>query len=198
MRVQRRHQKRLGSGAIGYSGSNHITAMLEIRDSRKYRGDDYKKLVPIIVHYGTIPDDFWRRWKERQGSEVEIIRCNGRWDAPEAKEATAETPAGLYTKSKEIAIKFCDGSTEQERKRSQGRRDVGRRPVGSGRLGEDEAQDGTSPRSAPSSRKPRFDPLANGTYPRSKIRGSNRTVPIVQAPRKVHTAAYDARAGVPP
>ena len=60
---------------IGYAGSNRIVAVAEVRDSRKYRGDDFRKPCPIIVRYGELPADFWAQWKARVGSEVELTRA---------------------------------------------------------------------------------------------------------------------------
>jgi hypothetical protein len=68
---------------IGYSGSNKITAVLEVRDGPAYVGEDWKKPVPIIVHYGSVPAMFVDQWKARQGSELDIQQ------RPEAKAASA-------------------------------------------------------------------------------------------------------------
>ena len=42
---------------IGYSGSNHILAVVEIRDGRKYLGEgpSERQIVEFVLHYGEIP-----------------------------------------------------------------------------------------------------------------------------------------------
>ena len=63
---------------IGYNGSNHIIAVLEIREGRDlqikfndptgYEGKG--TMVPIVVHYGAVPEDFNQQWKERMGYRI--------------------------------------------------------------------------------------------------------------------------------
>jgi GNAT superfamily N-acetyltransferase len=55
---------------VGYSGSNHIVAVLEVRNGKQYREDNGP--VPLIVHYGTVPEEFKTQWKQRMGSELAI------------------------------------------------------------------------------------------------------------------------------
>jgi len=89
---------------IGYSGSNHIVAVLELHDYEKR--DDGGYVTPITVHYGTIPEDFLRQHKERMGGEIEVTKRNGRRDAPEAKEAAGQrTP--LHTALLELRPQFA-------------------------------------------------------------------------------------------
>lgn len=58
---------------IGYSGSNHILAVAEIREGHQWH--ENKEPVPIIVHYGTLPEDFFKQWKERKGYEISLIQA---------------------------------------------------------------------------------------------------------------------------
>ena len=61
---------------IGYSGSNHILAVVEIRDGNQHivkEGD--KSIVPMIVYYGEIPEDFWAQWRERFGYQVTVTQA---------------------------------------------------------------------------------------------------------------------------
>ena len=60
---------------IGYAGSNRITAVVEMLDGRKYRGDDWKKPTRLVIHYGTIPHDFFAQYKERYGGEFLVDRA---------------------------------------------------------------------------------------------------------------------------
>ena len=63
---------------IGYSGSNRIISILELRDGRKYRGDDWRKPTQCLIWYGeTIPNDFLNQYKERYGGEIEFWRMGG-------------------------------------------------------------------------------------------------------------------------
>src|SRR5208337_3627836 len=81
---------------IGFSGSNHILAIVEIRNSQKYeyKNAEDRTVVPMIVHYGQIPEDFWKQWNERMGYVVDIQK-------PEAKAAGYMNPA--YKKFWELA-----------------------------------------------------------------------------------------------
>jgi hypothetical protein len=58
---------------IGYSGSNHILAVIEVQDGRQYT-DNWKSPTKLIVHYGTVPEDFFTQWKARKGSEYEVVK----------------------------------------------------------------------------------------------------------------------------
>lgn len=57
---------------IGYSGSNHILAVAEVRDSGKYRAKSGDP-AQIIVHYGTLPGDFLEQWRQRVGDNFQVI-----------------------------------------------------------------------------------------------------------------------------
>ncbi len=70
---------------IGFSGSNHILALLEIRDTRKARGEDYSQPAQMILHWGTIPQDFWTQWQNRHGSKYELIDARKGDQKPKAK-----------------------------------------------------------------------------------------------------------------
>jgi GNAT superfamily N-acetyltransferase len=63
--------------SIGYSGSNHILGVIEIRDGNQYRttNPDGGSIVPMILHYGTMPQDFWKQWNERNGAKVELQKA---------------------------------------------------------------------------------------------------------------------------
>ena len=60
---------------IGFNGSNRIIAVAEIREGHQWRGPDGKGPVKIIMHYGTLPADFFKQWKERKGSEVTVLKA---------------------------------------------------------------------------------------------------------------------------
>ena len=55
---------------IGYSGSNRITGVVEILPTEKNGAGESE--TPMIIHYGTIPDDFFEQWNRRYGSEIEL------------------------------------------------------------------------------------------------------------------------------
>jgi 8-oxo-dGTP pyrophosphatase MutT (NUDIX family) len=63
---------------IGYSGANHIVAVLEIRDGDAYReekGPDGKrewKPTPVVVHYGSVPEKFKQDFAKQRG-EFEVV-----------------------------------------------------------------------------------------------------------------------------
>ena len=59
---------------IGYSGSNHIIAVIEVRDSKQYRGDDYKKPAQLIMQYGNMPGDFLEQWRSRVGGNFQVVK----------------------------------------------------------------------------------------------------------------------------
>jgi ribosomal protein S18 acetylase RimI-like enzyme len=62
---------------IGYSGSNHITAVAEVRDGTKYRETEaggFAKPSHIIVHYGTLPQNFLDQYKERVGDRFVVTK----------------------------------------------------------------------------------------------------------------------------
>ena len=60
---------------IGYSGSNRILAVVEVRDGKRYRGDDWKKPTQVVIHYGTIPPDFFAQYRERYGGKYVVERA---------------------------------------------------------------------------------------------------------------------------
>jgi 8-oxo-dGTP pyrophosphatase MutT (NUDIX family)/GNAT superfamily N-acetyltransferase len=74
---------------IGYHGSNRILAVVEIptRGSRKMV--DGKEVAELVLHYGTIPEDFWRQWKSVHGGEVEVVNSKG---IGRTKSASADYP----------------------------------------------------------------------------------------------------------
>jgi hypothetical protein len=57
---------------IGYHGSNRILAVAEVREGHQWRGENGNDPVTIILHYGTLPEDFFKQWKERNGSEINL------------------------------------------------------------------------------------------------------------------------------
>ena len=61
---------------IGYSGSNRILAVVEVRDGRKYKGDDWKNPTVLVIHYGEIPPDFFAQFKERYGGEFVVEQAH--------------------------------------------------------------------------------------------------------------------------
>ena len=81
---------------IGYRGSNRIVAVLEVRDSAKYRGRDYATPTPIIVHYGKVPPGFAEKWRVAKGSKYQIMTPeeDGE-DVPVAKAASAGPLEGI-------------------------------------------------------------------------------------------------------
>jgi hypothetical protein len=69
---------------IGYHGSNRIIAVAEIRNGHQWRKkkedgkEDYQSPVDIVMHYGKLPEDFFNQWKERQGTEINLIPAKPR------------------------------------------------------------------------------------------------------------------------
>jgi hypothetical protein len=59
---------------IGYTGSNHIIAVIEVRDGKQYRGDDYKKPAQLVMHYGSMPGDFLEQWHSRVGDNFQVVK----------------------------------------------------------------------------------------------------------------------------
>ncbi len=65
---------------IGYSGSNRITAVVEVRDGRQYLDDQPRdaegsQTVEMVLHYGTaLPQEFLTQWKERYGYKYTVTR----------------------------------------------------------------------------------------------------------------------------
>src|SRR5208337_558503 len=57
---------------IGYSGSNRIIAVTEIRNGRKYRGDSWKNPTVIIVHYGVLPEVFFKDYRQQHGENFVV------------------------------------------------------------------------------------------------------------------------------
>lgn len=84
---------------IGYSGSNHILAVVEVRDSEAHR---LKQPVQMIVRWGTVPQDFFVQWDQKYGSKYEVQDAR-MGQPPKAQGATA---------SKTAAKKFYHASTE--------------------------------------------------------------------------------------
>lgn len=60
---------------IGYSGANRIVAVVELRDGRKFRGEDWGKAAGIIVHYGKLPADFLKQYAARIGTNYEVVKA---------------------------------------------------------------------------------------------------------------------------
>lgn len=63
---------------IGYSGSNRIVAVLEIRNGRQYQieyndpegWNGRSRMTPIVTHYGQAPEDFLEQWRQREGTKI--------------------------------------------------------------------------------------------------------------------------------
>jgi RNA:NAD 2'-phosphotransferase (TPT1/KptA family)/8-oxo-dGTP pyrophosphatase MutT (NUDIX family) len=87
---------------IGYSGSNHILAVIEMRDGDQFRGKDRKEPAQLVVHYGQIPEDFFTQYKERMGGAYEVVK-------PETKAAGAKTAQYALTPIElgRAVQKFC-------------------------------------------------------------------------------------------
>ena len=64
---------------IGFSGSNHILAIVEIRDRQTP--------AQMILHWGTIPPDFFSQWNTKFGSKYEVT--DARKVQPKAKGVAA-------------------------------------------------------------------------------------------------------------
>jgi len=64
---------------IGYSGSNRILALVEIRDRQTP--------AQMILHWGVVPQVFWDQWNTKFGSKFEVI--DARKGQPKAQGATA-------------------------------------------------------------------------------------------------------------
>jgi 8-oxo-dGTP pyrophosphatase MutT (NUDIX family) len=67
---------------IGYSGSNRILAVLEIREGKQYTtkaepdANGYQSdIIPIIIHYGKVPEDFWNQWKQSLGYKTTVTQA---------------------------------------------------------------------------------------------------------------------------
>jgi len=89
---------------IGYSGSNKITCVMEIREGRDlmfYYNDpeafreEKGSMMPIVVHYGTVPEDFKKQWDERMGYKIMWLKPGEQQPAntyvkPEEKEEPVE------------------------------------------------------------------------------------------------------------
>lgn len=76
---------------IRFSGSNRIIAVVELpnynkypRDSGAAPGTDYD----VVVHYGTVPDDFMDHYRERMSRKFNVIQARAR--QPERERAVAE------------------------------------------------------------------------------------------------------------
>ena len=62
---------------IGFHGSNRILAIAEVRNGTKWRetaAGGFAKPTHIIVHYGTLPDDFLKQFKARQGDRFVVTK----------------------------------------------------------------------------------------------------------------------------
>ena len=105
---------------VGFSGANRITALVEIRDSKKYRGESRwedrnggrvkvqsEGPTPIIVHYGTPPSDFWRQYETRVGDNFFVQTAEGKIlrEAP-APEEMPKAAAVFSTKDFKFAFSF--------------------------------------------------------------------------------------------
>jgi hypothetical protein len=63
---------------IGFGGSNRILAVVEVRDGRKYLdsqgSSEMAKTVEMVLHYGEIPQEFFKQFKERYGYQYTVTR----------------------------------------------------------------------------------------------------------------------------
>jgi RNA:NAD 2'-phosphotransferase (TPT1/KptA family)/GNAT superfamily N-acetyltransferase/2'-5' RNA ligase/8-oxo-dGTP pyrophosphatase MutT (NUDIX family) len=64
---------------IGFSGSNHILALIEVRDRQQP--------AQMILHWGTIPPDFFTQWNIKFGSKYEVV--DARKGQPKARGVAA-------------------------------------------------------------------------------------------------------------
>jgi len=69
---------------IGFSGSNHILALVEVRDL-EVRATPSP--VRMLLHWGTIPPDFFTQWNIKFGSKYEVV--DARKGQPKAKGVAA-------------------------------------------------------------------------------------------------------------
>jgi GNAT superfamily N-acetyltransferase/RNA:NAD 2'-phosphotransferase (TPT1/KptA family) len=69
---------------IGFSGSNHILAIVEVRDL-EVRATPSP--VRMLLHWGTIPQDFFSQWNTKFGSKYEVV--DARKGQPKAKGVAA-------------------------------------------------------------------------------------------------------------
>lgn len=76
---------------VGFTGSNRILALLEIKDTRKTRGEDFKQPAQMLLHWGAIPQDFWTQWNNRHGGKYELIDARRKISSTSASIKTART-----------------------------------------------------------------------------------------------------------
>lgn len=71
---------------IGYKGRNRILAVVEVIDGSKYLKAS-NNIVKMILHYGSIPEDFWEQWRQRMGYKVDLQR-------PRQDQGSSSSPSG--------------------------------------------------------------------------------------------------------
>jgi 8-oxo-dGTP pyrophosphatase MutT (NUDIX family)/ribosomal protein S18 acetylase RimI-like enzyme len=104
---------------IGYSGSNHIITVLEIREGRGQRieyndpegWEGKSSMTPIVVHYGTVPEDWKKQWAERVGSKIYWLKPGetpppSTYVKPEEPAKEPESQPSEVSASKTAAPKF--------------------------------------------------------------------------------------------
>jgi hypothetical protein len=58
---------------VGFNGANRIIGIIEVQDNRALEAGAPVSVeegqCPMVIHYGTVPQDFFTQWKERMGSK---------------------------------------------------------------------------------------------------------------------------------